>query len=102
VGKNGNAELDGLYQVLKDNPLVETAEGNILLCKPVKKVEGRLLGNRKSWELAATETVKSEPNCEKWKWKIEEFSNRFLHSTAWTRGSQAYPPRGVVAGTDSR
>jgi hypothetical protein len=72
------ATLDGLWQVLKDDPLKKTKRGNLLLCKHVPTVAGLPLGDRKSWEAAASNAAKTGRE----EWPIEEFSRLFLRSTS--------------------
>jgi hypothetical protein len=74
------AQLDGLYQVLSDEPLRHTENGTLLLCKPVRRILGLPLGNQKSWERAASAAAKSKPHHEEW--GIEDFSKRFLSSAS--------------------
>jgi hypothetical protein len=76
--KTRKARLDGLWQVLHDDPLVmkKSGNGHVLLCKPVKKVWGLPLGDRKSWEDAATKAAANGNGREEW--TIEEFSKEYL------------------------
>jgi PLD-like domain len=74
------AQLDGLYQVLSDEPLRNTKNGTLLLCKPVKRILGLPLGDQTSWERAASAAAKSKPHREEW--GIEDFRKRFLSSAA--------------------
>jgi hypothetical protein len=77
VDKNGKAGLDGLYQILGDDPLVKRRNGNLLLCKPVKTFEGLPLGDRKTWERAATAAGRTGRE----EWTIEAFGRKFLSNT---------------------
>jgi hypothetical protein len=65
--KGTRATYDRLYQVVKDQPLVETPDGKILLCKPVKRAYGLLLTTRgrttlerSRWEAAAASAATTE------------------------------------------
>jgi hypothetical protein len=80
LGKGGKAKLDGLYQVLRDDPLIKRKAGTLLLCRPVRTFEGLPLGDKKIWEGAATAASKSKPNRDEW--GIVDFSRKFLNTTA--------------------
>jgi hypothetical protein len=72
IGPNGKAKLDGLYQVLHDNPLVKEKKNTLLLCMRARAFETYRRGNRKSWEDAATAAVRSSPGRDTW--RIEDFA----------------------------
>jgi hypothetical protein len=67
------AKFDGLVQILKDDPLVRTKQGNFLFYKPVTKFFGLPLGDKRTWERAATEAYKTRDT----EWTIEEFIKKF-------------------------
>jgi hypothetical protein len=67
--RNGKAKFDGLWQVLSDDP----KQQSILLCRPAEDVEGMPIGNKATWEAAATRAVESGKDA----WDITEF-NQFL------------------------
>jgi len=77
LGRNGQARAtyNGLYQVLKDTPFVKTKEGNLLLCRRVKNIEGLSLGKRGIWSAAATAAKRSNPSTDEW--TIEDFAEFF-------------------------
>jgi hypothetical protein len=71
------ASLDGLWQTLHDDPLVKKSKnGNVLLCRPVKKLLGLPLGDRKSWEKAATKAAADGNGQDEW--SIADFSRKYL------------------------
>ena len=55
----------------KDDPVVPTDEGDLLLYNEVRDLNGRKLGNTRRWEAAATLAIK---NSEKWEGPIEDFA----------------------------
>lgn len=79
TGKNQKAKLGGLYQVLRKDPLIKTTNSTLLLCEPLGTFDGRVLGDRKSWEQAATKAAKSSPSRDEW--RIEDFCEKFLRNT---------------------
>lgn len=70
------AKFDGIYQVLSDDPLVQKKGGNILLRKPVKRALGLSLGNKKTWEEAATRAAKVSQKIDEW--ELVDFRDKFL------------------------
>jgi PLD-like domain len=76
TGKNQKAKLGGLYQVLMNKPLITRGKSTLLLCEPLGTFDGRVLGDRKSWEQAATKAANSSPSRDEW--RIEDFCEKFL------------------------
>lgn len=79
---NHHATYDGLYQVVLENPIAETKEGKILLCRTVNRAYGLRLHTRgqtpherRILEEAATRAAKAEAPREEW--PITEFA-RYL------------------------
>jgi hypothetical protein len=71
--QNRKAKFDGLWQVLSDDPIRGTKQGSILLCRPTEDVEEMPIGDKATWEAAATRAVESGKDA----WDITEF-NQFL------------------------
>lgn len=69
--------LDGLYQVLRDSPLIKRRGSNVLLCREAR-FDDLPLGNRKRWEQAATKAANGDFKS----WKASDFASDFLVSSA--------------------
>lgn len=76
-GPSTKAKFVGLYQVLKDHPIHQTKNksGSLLLCRPVKMIEGIPIGDRAIWRSAARRAAALRNRDT---WQIVEFARQFL------------------------
>ncbi len=66
----------GIWRVLDADPVVEIAEGSILLARRALKIDGRRLGSNQAWRRAVS-TARSTDGAPA-SWALQPFAERFL------------------------
>ncbi len=83
VNRNGNAKFRGICQMFSDTPVVKGEGGYITLYKTVRTIDRLTLGDKKTWEDAATQAW---DDTSEGRYKtIEEFAANFLTGSVFGR-----------------